>query len=211
MSNITDNLATILTVTGLEERDLIALYPYGSRVYATNTFYSDHDYQLVYDPHFIGDFKDGEQFDSMTGDISVHVHTIESWQRHLDNHKIFALESYSLMNVEMFKFNLDLPTLRKEISATASNSWVKAKKKITVERGQKLNGLKSLFHSFRIPAFGIQIAEHGKVVDFGVANHIWDELRVLDLNTISWDTLNEKWKSRHNELMTEFRKYAPKE
>lgn len=202
----------ILNVAGVKEDQMVAMYPYGSRVYGTNTFYSDYDYIMVVKDS-IGSAKDAQQYDSMNGDISVHTYLESSWEDHLANHKIFAMECNSLFPIPgMMKYTLDLALLRKEISSKASNSWVKCKKKLTVEPASEFHtGIKSLFHSFRIPMFGIQIAQHGKVVNFTAANHIWDELRNHTYDTITWDELNAQYKSRHNELMSEFRTYASKE
>lgn len=202
----------ILETTGVPVDDVLAVYPYGSRVYGTARTDSDYDFHLVYADDSTYVIEGDPQYDSADGTISVHVFPASKWKLHIADHKIFALESFSLMDVECLgiDFKLDLPTLRKEFSSKASNSWVKAKKKLTVEENQELIGIKSLFHSFRIPMFGIQIAKHGKIVDFSEANPIWDELKVLDHTKVTWDELYEVYKPRHNALMTEFRKHAEK-
>ena len=52
--------------------------------------------------------------------------------------------------------------IRQSISATASNSWAKAHKKMTVEKDLDIyKGKKSLFHSLRILMFGNQLCEFG--------------------------------------------------
>ncbi len=203
----------ILDLTGLEDKDLIAVYRYGSRVYGTFERNSDYDYIVV---HAGATSNDAQQFDSHDKDLSVHTYHRDSWQRHLDDHKIFAIECHSFgpeygdERLDQFKFKLDHAALRKEISSKASNSWVKCKKKLTVETDEEYIGIKSLFHSFRIPTFGIQIAQYSAVTDFQAANHIWEELRVLDFKNVTWDELKDKYQPRHNALMTEFRKYAEK-
>lgn len=198
-------ISRILDLSGLSEKEIVAVYPYGSRVYGTASPQSDYDFIVVHDG---AASNDAQQYDSRTKDLSVHTYHADSWQRHLFDHKIFAVECHSLMPLEQFKFILDKPSLRKEISSKASNSWVKCKKKLTVEENEYYIGIKSLFHSFRIPMFGIQIAEHGKVVDFAAANSIWDELR--DRYDATWDELKEEYQPRHNALMSEFRKHAEK-
>ena len=109
-----------------------------------------------------------------------------------------------------FGFNLNLSILRKEISATASNSWVKCKKKIEIEKDYNV-AIKSIFHSFRIPMFGIQIAKYGKIVDFHEANYMWvDQFKDMLYSEPSWEEIKEKYKPMHNQLMTKFRKFAEK-
>lgn len=207
-------LTRILDLTGLTEKDVIAVYRYGSRVYGTASEQSDHDYIVI---HKGSSSNDAQQYDSHTKDLSVHTYHEESWQRHLDAHKIFAMECYSIdptyrSSVKSpFTFTLNHAELRKEISSKASNSWVKCKKKLTVEQGEEYIGVKSLFHSFRIPMFGIQIAQYGRVVDFTTANSLWfDELEPILYTKPVWEELKEKYQPRHNALMSEFRKYAEK-
>lgn len=210
----------ILDLADLKDSDVLAIYPYGSRVYRTESYQSDYDFIVVHN----GDrANDSQQFDSRSKDLSIHTYHADSWQGHLDAHKIFAIECFSQSPdyasdsflANPFKFTLDKPTLRKEISSKASNSWVKCKKKLTVETDEDAYyiGIKSLFHSFRIPMFGIQIAQHGRIVDFEVANDLWwDELEPIASSgyRTEWESLKEQYQARHNELMTEFRKYAEK-
>ena len=208
MGSMSDSVSTLLRLAGVKGDELLAIYPYGSRVYGTYNEKSDRDYILVYE----GDdtAKDAQQYDSRDKSISVHTYCETSWKEHLVNHKIFVVECHSIMPMVMFPFTLHLPTLRKEISAKASNSWVKCKKKIEVENDYH-TAIKSLFHSFRIPMFGIQIARHGRVVDFGQATPMWeDELKELLNEKPSWTEIAEHYKSRHNALMSEFRKVAEK-
>lgn len=204
-----NHLPRIYELAGVPEAHVQAVYMYGSRVYGTHSPQSDHDYIVILDDE-VGAHKDAQQYDSHSGDLSIHTYLYSSWKEHLANHKIFAIECYSQFPMDhKAEFKLDLPTLRKEISSKSSNSWVKCKKKLTVETGEFYVGIKSLFHSFRIPFFGIQIAQHGKVVDFSAANYIWDELKNLPEYT-TWEELNAKYKPLHNALMTEFRTHAEK-
>lgn len=187
------------------------VYSYGSQVYGTATLRSDRDFIVISD-----DLEDHKQIDSHTGDISIHSYKIATFQDMLDQHKIFALESYFLPSSFVlkdevkFSFKLDKPLLRKEISAKSSNSWVKCKKKLEVEHDYYI-AVKSLFHSFRIVNFGLQIATEGAIVNYHVANDIWEEIKTYyTARHLDWNFYNEKFKSRHNELMTEFRKHAEK-
>lgn len=60
--------------------------------------------------------------------------------------------------------NIDKIQLRRSISATVSNSWVKAKKKFI--DGEERIGYKSLFHALRILMYGIQIYKFGKINNY---------------------------------------------
>jgi len=195
--------------------DLVAVYPYGSRVYGTATKNSDYDYIVILKK------KKSQQYSDNL--ININFYTPEEHQKRLDDHEISALECYFLPremvlftanhplnkeNVE-FKFKLDLGKLRHSLSAKSSNSWVKAKKKLTVEKDYDVNiGKKSLFHAMRIITFGIQIAMTGRIVDYGACNHINHS---ISLQSDMWPELFETYKKYYNRLLSDFRVVAPKE
>lgn len=105
-------------------------------------------------------------------------------------------------------FILDKAALRVEVSSKTSNSWVKCKKKLEAENDY-VTGIKSLFHSFRMPIFGIQIAKYGKIVDYSEANSMWfEDFKPMLSERPSWNTIKDIYQQRHNQLMTEFRKVA---
>ena len=197
----------LLNLSKLNESDVIAFWPYGSRVYGTNDYHSDRDYIIVHN----GDkANDAQQYDTFDKKISTTVYHVDSWKEHLLNQKIFALECQFHHHTSPFEYKLNLPLLRKEISSKASNSWVKCKKKLEVENERRI-GIKSLFHSFRIPMFGIQVATRGKIYDYYEASGLWfDEMEAHLHTDVPWDTLKEIYQPRHNALMTEFRKVAEK-
>lgn len=193
--------------------EILNVYPYGSRVYGTNSYSSDYDYIVIANSDITC-----RQFDTHDGNLSVHVYNPEYWKHALEEHKIFALECEFLPDNLIiqkdinFSFQLNKSALRKEISSVASNSWVKAKKKIEVENDFYI-GYKSLFHSLRIPKFGIQIAKTGRIHDYGEANSLWKEIEAVRYNIFSqniWTDLKEKYQPIRNEILSEFRLYAEK-
>jgi hypothetical protein len=130
-----------------------------------------------------------------------------------------ALECYLLPEQHILKpasvkwaFELDLVKLRHSLSGKASQSFVKAKKKFISPYEwadqERERGKKSLFHSFRILNFGLQIAQHGRIVNYAAANHIFEEIFSEPSN--DWEVYQERWKPEFNMLNTEFRKVAPK-
>lgn len=190
------------------DKEIVNVYPYGSRVYGTHKDKSDHDFIVIADCE-----QTGQQFDS--GDLTVHLYNLEHWQRALQEHRIFALESIFLpasLKIQEHKvmpFHLDHAALRKEISSVSSNSWVKAKKKIEVEREYYL-GFKSLFHCMRIPIFGTQVAKDGVISDYAAGNYLWTRI-MQDIDfTRPWESWKEEYQPVRNQLLTEFRKYAEK-
>lgn len=200
------SMSQIASIVGLNFLDVTVLYDYGSRVYGTHRPDSDYDYVIV---------TEKEGFTSAqgdNGDINVQAYHMDEWKKLLERHDIMAMEcNFNPADDLTLPFTLSKGTLRSSISKVASNSWVKCKKKLTVEEDSRLIGIKSLFHSFRIPMFGIQIATEGRIYDYGCANELWKEMEPLVTNGATWEEIYEIYKPRHNEVMTEFRKVAEKE
>lgn len=83
-------------------------------------------------------------------------------------------------------------------------------KKLTVEKDfDVMIGKKSLYHSFRIIEFGIQIATFGSIVNYHICHRLYKDLMYHYGD--DWQTLFDAYKQAHNELMTRFRVLAPKE
>jgi hypothetical protein len=125
-------------------------------------------------------------------------------------HNIFAMEALFQEPCSGYLkyFELDRWKLRQEFSGVSSNSWVKAKKKMTVEKDLDMRcGAKSLFHSMRILMFAVQIARHGKITHYNCGvllnNSIMEDLK----NGFGWDDFNRKykplWKEWHHEMVEE--------
>lgn len=196
---------------------VINVYLYGSHVYDTNTPTSDIDYIIVYDQDI--DFSD--TLKTKIGDMEMNATLISPtyFKKMVDDHKIDALEcifiredwKHETMN---FNFKLNLENLRKSISSVSSNSWVKCMKKLA--DGEDYIGKKSLFHSFRILDYGIQVAIHGSIISYTQPQSgalEYDTFKDL-LNEImsmkSWDEIKNKYQKTHNKLKSEFKIVAPK-
>ena len=181
-----------------------AVYTYGSKVYGSFNEKSDTDYIVI------AEVKEKLEFHSETEDIQVYP--VRDFLKALDNHEIWALEcvfipkELKLEKTEFFKFSLDLNKLRESISQKSSHSWVKAKKKIEVEKDY-LTGQKSLFHSLRILKFGIQIAKEGKIKNFAEANFYLKEIQEKPTH---WETLKKDYQKIYNSLKSEFKLLTPK-
>lgn len=187
-------------------REPINIYIYGSRVYGCNAMDADCDVVVV-TPNTTTDAAAKHWNTDFT------IYSVKDFQQMINAHDITALECLfapdnKILKRDMdFKFVLDLSKLRKSLSAKASNSFVKAKKKFDVEHEVYI-AKKSLFHSLRILMFGIQIAEYGRIVDYGAANKIWRE--IMDNTATDWATYKKQYKPIYNNLKTLFKKAAPK-
>ena len=136
----------------------------------------------------------------------------KSFEYMAEHNEIAAMECLSLPESEIylqkypFELKINLARLRESISSKSSHSFVKARKKIRY--GEYYIGRKSLWHSFRIIYFGIQLAKFGKIIDFTAANHLYADIVLLDNNDEQY--YKDNYLKLHNELMTEFRQLAPK-
>jgi hypothetical protein len=195
----------ILKRIGVNDGEVINAYQYGSRVYGNYTKKSDYDYI------FILKTVDNEQFSD--NQININFFTLENHINRVKEHEISALETLFITNDFILKenkkvdFKLDKSKLRHSLSAKSSNSWVKAKKKLTIPQDYDLDiGRKSLFHSFRIIDFGIQIANNGRIINYSSCNDLYSEI----MSYYEWSELFNTFKLRYNQLISDFRKVAEK-
>jgi len=181
-----------------------SIFVFGSRVYGTSSYDSDWDFIMVAN-------NSVSCQEIRSGDFNIHIITPDQFQEDLLNHKIQNLECYfapewaKLLDTKSWEFKLDLAKLRHSISHVSSNSWVKSKKKL--QFGEYYIGIKSLFHSIRIPMFGLQIAKDGRITDFSCANEIWED---MNKENWTWAQLDKKYRELQHSVVSEFRKYASK-
>ncbi len=194
--------------TAIEERDIVAVFGYGSRVYGCVSETSDYDYILVR--------RGGNrvEYNNDGRKLSVNVIPEEDFIHDLEEHEISALECLwlpknKILKAHTFPFTHNPQKLRHSISEKASHSFVKAKKKLTVDKDyNEYVGKKSLFHSLRIIDFGIQIGTHGKIVNYSSANKLWEE--IVNSPTQQWPYYQNKYKPIYNRMMSDFRILCPK-
>lgn len=225
----------IIFRTGVDPLSLLYVFQYGSRVYGSNTYESDWDFIIVTND------KDQREHQFIEDDLNVTFYNIDRFKELRDAHDIAALECMFLPDENVWAkstepeydiysdFSIDLVKLRSSISHTASNSWVKAKKKLIVEADRDLNtGLKSLYHSLRILLFGTQIAMTGKISNYQLLNGYRSQIFLANsiytglikaghpeyaenqLYKALWDELDRTYTPAYNQYATEFRKRAPK-
>ena len=158
-------------------------FQYGSTIYGVNHKHSDIDFLEMKSEEDIADF----------------------YQR-LEDHDPVAVE---VALRYLIPFEINLAKLRKSFSAKASNSWVKAKKKLEVEHDYYI-GKKSLWHSLRLLIFGISIAQSvtkKEELDFAIANFLYD--RIVNNPRNDWAYFKAEYQETYNKLRSDFRKVAP--
>jgi len=205
----------IISASGFHPSRVFCIYIFGSRVYGTADSKSDWDIIMVAN----NSVESTELPGLKRGLYNIHVYTPKKFKEDLDWHRInnleciFAPDWAKLKEDIKWDFKLNEAKLRHAISHISSNSWVKCKKKL--EQSDYHIGIKSLFHSIRIPMFGTQISTQGKITDFKCANWIWDKLIFKDQPHYlryemkwTWSNLDKEFRPILNETMTEFRKVA---
>ena len=200
----------------------------GSVVYGTaSPLTSDVDVLIVVPDtysEFLSQFENGifqlKKYNTyLANDEDCEYITISNFQKLLDDCTVLAIEtiftpSDHILHFDSEKCNLTFPEafdkwkVRQEFSRTASNSWAKAHKKMTVEKDLDIRcGKKSLFHSLRILNFGIQVCERGYIYDFSQANQYWHDICI---SNHSWEEYKTIYKPIYNELRSKLAALAPK-
>jgi predicted nucleotidyltransferase len=210
----------IIKSSGLHKSRVHNIYLFGSRVYQTHSDDSDWDIIIVAN-------NSVEAIEIKSDLYNIHIYTPKKFQEDLDWHMpkniecLFAPSWAKLQERIKFNFTLDVKKLRHATSHVSSNSWVKSKKKLEI--GDYHIGIKSLFHSLRIPIFSTQLINKDQI-DFTSANFIWDKLMRIDTDwcnysdlpsTISyknwnWGELDLEFRELKNNILTEFRKVTEK-
>lgn len=213
----------------------LLIFEHGSTVYGTNNEKSDVDLVIVvpdkyFDflkkyPNCIYQFNPCEFGYGVNGYIygnykpDYEYLTKSTYIELIKDFDIMAIESLFLPDKNILQgnpskfleyFNVeDKWGIRQSFSGTASNSWAKAHKKMTIEKDLDIYcGQKSLFHSLRILDFGCQLCKYGKIVDYSSANNYWKE--IIDMNGSDWETYKEKFKPIYNNFRSRLAELAPK-
>lgn len=192
----------------LDKYNILNKYMYGSKVYGCNPN-GDDDYIVIVEGENIN-----EQF--VSNEYDATIYSVDVFEQMVKMHDISVLECIFLPKDKIiketieFQFELNLNLLRRNIAAKASNSFVKCKKKLESGIEKEIYiGKKSLFHSLRMPMFGIQIAKYGKIIDYTEANKFWKDIVENEIN--DWEYYKEKYRPISNQILSEFRKLAPLE
>ena len=187
--------------------EALNIYLYGSSVYGTyQAGSSDQDF-IVIVPAYLSHL-DQAQWECDEEQYTIYV--VSTWRDKLNRHDIDALECQFLPNYliakEMAHFELEIRTalLRQSISGTASNSWVKCKKKLTVQKDLAPRvGKKSLWHALRILDFGTQLMIHKRIVNYASCNAFYDE--IVNNPVDDWWYYKERYQPIYNQMKSEFK------
>ena len=163
-------------------KDVVAIFPYGSRIYGCHTKDSDHDWVIVYGSYLLpsGAFKDN----AISSDDRSHQAICFSrtgFRAAIDSYDITALECIFLPEEKQMlsKMKFDIRKWsRSEMAAAiiskASASWHLAHKAVMDADMEKAK--KSVYHALRILGFGLQLAETGRIMDYSAHNRLRESI-----------------------------------
>jgi predicted nucleotidyltransferase len=96
MNNMYDKILESFNVL---DKDILAVYPYGSRIYGTATEASDYDFVVV-----LKNLKvESDQLDAADYPITINLYSEESFQDRLVKHRISTLECIFLPSDQILK------------------------------------------------------------------------------------------------------------
>lgn len=171
----------ILAELGIQE-EVLAIFPYGSRVYGTATADSDHDYIIVTKGALLasGAFRDNA-ISNEDRSIQAVLYSRSGFINAINEYEIGALECLSLdpekVILKKWPFKVqkwDVKELAKKIIQKSSASWHIAE--MDAKQRYHFSAKKGMWHALRILDFGIQLKNFGKITQYDSCNDILKSL-----------------------------------
>ena len=223
LTNIRNNGCFITNI------EILGVYIYGSRLWNNDNENSDLDYCIIIldNSSLWKNIETNNQyFQIESDDIDFHIMSETYYKDLVQKCDEMALSLYFQDNPLLkyhYSTELNLQNLRISFSTKSNNSYVKSKKKLTVEDNTNKNlklAYKSMFHSLRILSFGIDIANFiikNSKIYLNQSSKYSSFYNSMDIETIKFDFENNSWENLHkiykpifNELSSTFKKLAPK-
>jgi predicted nucleotidyltransferase len=162
----------------LDDNRVVNIYQFGSRVYGTSNDKSDYDVSIVLD----GSFPNKKNTLKYDNDFDVNFYSRAEFLQKMDEHYMNILEhlylpqQYILLHRHDFAndMKLDLKKLAKAVPDTVQECMTNAK--TLFNQNQMLKGKKKAFHAIRFIMLATQLAEHGRITDYTVANEEFSKL-----------------------------------
>lgn len=174
------------------KEEIIAIYPYGSRVYGTASEYSDHDYVLVAKNSILdsGSFKNNA-VSNKDYTIQGTLYSRGGFTDAINNYEMPAMECLSLtpeqivlkkwpFKIQRWNTNEMVKKVIEKASASRHIADQQAK------GGYEDRAKRGMYHALRILMFGNQLKEHQKIVDFTESNEL--HRKMMDIEDEEFDT-----------------------
>ena len=181
--------------------EVIAIIPYGSRVYGTYDNKSDHDYIIVTKGSVLsnGSFKNNAISNS---DYTIQgvLYSRSGFISAIDDYEIGAMECVSLDEEDYIhitplfkKFVLgkvrtwnEKEMVKKVIQKASSSRHIADKQ---AQTGYKERAKRGMFHALRILMFGLDLKEYREIINFTKANELFYKFKSIspdDFDTRDW-------------------------
>jgi hypothetical protein len=190
------------------EEEILAIYPYGSRVYGTASENSDYDYIVVTKGAFLksGAFKQNA-ISSDDRKIQGVLYSRTGFIDALNNYEMGAIECIFLDSSQVllskWPFSIqkwNTKEMADKVIQKASASWHIASRQS--KDGFKAIAKKGIFHSLRILMFGLQLKEYQTIYNYSEANELKTEI-----DRIPEDMFDDRtYLSLRDELIQKLRK-----
>lgn len=177
----------ITSALKINNSEILNVYPFGSRVYNTHNDNSDYDFVIVGSEFITENHLAFGNYRNKS--INAIIYKTTTFAQKLREHSVHALECFylpdeqTLLKTVYFNLYLDMDLLKQRILQKANYDWNKSQKRF--EAGKLLKAKKSLFHSLRVLDFGLQILEHGKIIDYTKPAKFWQEINTN--NSTNWE------------------------
>tara|TARA_R110000868_G_scaffold76573_2_gene220078 strand:- start:18068 stop:18679 length:612 start_codon:yes stop_codon:yes gene_type:complete len=169
--------------------DVLAIFPYGSQVYGTANAESDSDFIIVMKSSMLkdGSFRSSSPKTNTDRTIQGVVYSRGGFANAVNDYDIAAHECLSLdedkviKNKWKFKVNNwnEKEMVKKVITKASASRHVADQQAKSFNKDRAKKGM---FHALRILHFGLQLKEHGKIVNFGVCNDLYREFDKIALD-----------------------------
>lgn len=162
----------LLPLLGGNDKNVRAVFRSGSRLYGCHEEWSDED--------FVALLVAGKRDLIRRPRVNIIVQTAEQFQQGLREHSILALECFftppeaRLKDGPIGEFKLNPAVLLDKATETSQTDFNKA---VARWSDQPEASKKKLYHSIRILMFATQIAQRGRIDDYGAANGVWTAIR----------------------------------
>jgi predicted nucleotidyltransferase len=169
--------------------DVLAIFPYGSHVYGTANAESDTDFIIVMKSSMLkdGSFRSSSPKTNSDRTIQGVIYSRGGFINAVNDYDIAALECLSLADDKVIKNkwkfkvnNWNEKEMVKKVITKASASRHVADQQ--AKSGNKDRAKKGMLHALRILHFGLQLKEHGKIVNFGACNDLYREFDKIVLD-----------------------------
>lgn len=195
MGSVVYDTPRAIAASGVDEQQIINLFLVGSRLHGTASPASDYDFVMVttdeaHHPH--GDKVESDHLDITIfkrSDYKAKVEAGVDWQV---LEPLWAPEPNRWIFKENFLdyYTRDLVNLRVAVSSISNKGHSYAKILMTKESNYYV-AKKNLAHGIRNLRLGIQVIEHGGIVDYTETKELYDQ--IMAETSEDWAYYNDKW------------------